>query len=866
MKKLLVFICFMICCTSLYAQQFIIRGTVESTGGEEIHYANLYIKGSNRGVSSNSNGDFIIKLDKGEYVLTISAIGYKTQEQTLEVKENMTLGIKLEDLSYQLSEVKVTPSKFDSAKYVMKKVIAKAPQYSFSVKRYEAELFESTEVEIHHLPKLMAKKLLKEANIKDGDIEFTESLSHITYTAPNSLKREMKAINYILPTELDKSDQFDIVSDDLYRTDNVMLKGILSPSFFDKYRLHYKGSYMLEDKKVYIIEFQSKLPKGPKGEITIIDKSWSVQHFSMKLDQEIIDHEIELNYYQPKESINLLSSARVSGTINMYGIHFDLHTNVSYNYSLIEEVKHKEVLVDNKSKSSDSLSYSPKELIKLEKWSREMQAILEKENLSVRDLFRMKKLTQKSAIIENNLDASELNPSIFGRMNSYEVLPFDSASVVKDETFWEKHRITPLTPQQNERLEQQKKLYGTKNRQIDSKAPLSLKVLKSIFLSQSYNIDSTNNSSFGSVGLIYSLVDPFNPIDGAKLGGLIEYENEAKGFETTLEVGYGFSSERLSCNWTGEQIYSKKHNASWGWSVGSQSEDFKRNKSLLSFIDAFSSLFTKKNYKRYYLSNYLNLWHSMDIANGLNLEASIGYEQRKQLYNNTNFSFYKKDVIYHENVPENEVITPSMLEDSNSSYFDLQLTYRWANNPKLPQISLSYHKALPISGLNTQSNNAHLYGDIHYKIRTLNANYKLQISGGKIWSPLHFSEFKHFTGSEVPVNFSMKSLFNRSTIPSWEYFSLRKDYSTSESDWFFNTTYMAVYNRLIIKQLPILRGLGIKEIITVNYLKNSFDSSYVELGYGLSNILGLDIGRLIFNVGYQKHREPLYGVKILFLL
>ncbi|QZT38456.1 DUF5686 and carboxypeptidase regulatory-like domain-containing protein [Halosquirtibacter xylanolyticus] len=864
-KKILVFSCFLLCYTSLYAQKFEVRGKVENKNGEAVHYANLYIAKFNKGVSSNSDGFFKITLDKGEYVLTISAMGYKTQKQQLDVKDNMTLDIKLEGLSYQLSEVKVTPSKFDSAQYVMRKAIAKAPQYAYSVKRYEADLFESTEVDIHHLPKLLAKKLLKEANIKEGDLEFTESLSHITYTVPNNFKREIKAINYVLPRELEKSGNFNIVVEDLYRTNDKILGSILTPSTFDKYRYRYKDSYWLNDKKIHVIEFNSILPKGPKGEITILDNCWSISQFSMKIDQKEFSYEIEQSYYKPKENIVLLSSARLTNTINIFGIHFDIHTSVSYSYSLVDEVKENDVLVADKTSRSDSVYLSPKELIKLDKWNRKMGAILEKEKLSVRDLFRMKKLAQKSTIIENNLDASEINTSYFDRHQNYEVLPFDSASVVKDETFWKKYRITPLTPLQKDRLKQQKKFYATKNRQVNKETAMSLKLLGSLFLGQDYNIDSTNNRSLSSVGLIYSLMDPFNPVDGAKPGVLIDYDNQAKGLKTALDFEYGFSSERLSCNWKGEQTYSKKHSASWGCNVGTKTEDFKKDMSMPSFIDACSSLLMKKNYKRYYLSNYLNLWHLMDISKGLSIRTAIGYEQRKQLYNNTNYSFGKKDVMYHSNVPENKTVTPSMLEDSNSSYFDLSLTYQWANNPKMPLISLSYHQAVAISDWNTQSRNAHLYGNIRQKIRTLNANYKLQFSGGKIWNASHFSEYQHFIGSEVPFNFSFKSLLNDVEVPTWEYFSLRQDYSTSESDWFLNATYTAEYHRLFLKQLPILRGLEYDEIITVNYLKNSFESSYVEFGYGLGNLLGLDVSRLMFNVGYQKYREPIYGVKLLIL-
>ena len=76
--KYIVFICFLFISTFMVGQ--IIRGKITTENGDEIPYANVYLKKTKIGTSSNDNGFYELNnVPKDSYTLIISSIGYKTK-------------------------------------------------------------------------------------------------------------------------------------------------------------------------------------------------------------------------------------------------------------------------------------------------------------------------------------------------------------------------------------------------------------------------------------------------------------------------------------------------------------------------------------------------------------------------------------------------------------------------------------------------------------------------------------------------------------------------------------------------------------------------------------------------------------------
>jgi TonB-linked SusC/RagA family outer membrane protein len=83
----------------------VISGRVTTAEGAPIAGASVSVKGSRRGTSTNSNGEFSIDAKQGE-VLVISSVGYATQEVAVGSDARINLILALEDKS--MSEIVVT--------------------------------------------------------------------------------------------------------------------------------------------------------------------------------------------------------------------------------------------------------------------------------------------------------------------------------------------------------------------------------------------------------------------------------------------------------------------------------------------------------------------------------------------------------------------------------------------------------------------------------------------------------------------------------------------------------------------------------------------------------------------------------------
>lgn len=106
MKKLVLLVpVFMLAFVSLWAQQREISGEVSGQNGTGLPGVTVRVKGTNRGTTTNTNGQYQISASQGE-VIEFSSIGYETHEVTVETSS--TINITLQASQAALGEVVVT--------------------------------------------------------------------------------------------------------------------------------------------------------------------------------------------------------------------------------------------------------------------------------------------------------------------------------------------------------------------------------------------------------------------------------------------------------------------------------------------------------------------------------------------------------------------------------------------------------------------------------------------------------------------------------------------------------------------------------------------------------------------------------------
>lgn len=93
---------------SINAQnQYILKGVVTNNSNKLIG-ASIYIHEINNGTSTDEDGFYTIKLPQGKYNLVISYVGYNTVTKNINLEENYTLDIHLDESSSQLNELIIT--------------------------------------------------------------------------------------------------------------------------------------------------------------------------------------------------------------------------------------------------------------------------------------------------------------------------------------------------------------------------------------------------------------------------------------------------------------------------------------------------------------------------------------------------------------------------------------------------------------------------------------------------------------------------------------------------------------------------------------------------------------------------------------
>jgi hypothetical protein len=113
------------------SQAQILKGKITNQAGDPIQYSTVYIQELKQGTTSNTKGDYEIKIPAGKYLVTYQSLGFSPVflNITLSAQTTITKDIVLPVQYYEIPEVRITASGEDPAYIIMRKVIGMAPYY-----------------------------------------------------------------------------------------------------------------------------------------------------------------------------------------------------------------------------------------------------------------------------------------------------------------------------------------------------------------------------------------------------------------------------------------------------------------------------------------------------------------------------------------------------------------------------------------------------------------------------------------------------------------------------------------------------------------------------------------------------------------
>src|ERR1041384_6743376 len=118
-----------------------ISGKITDEKSEPLAFANVYLKGTTKGTTSNLEGNYKIEIPEGRYEIVFKYIGYKMLVKKIIVDQpQVILNVALEKEQYSLKEVVITASE-DPAYAIIRKAIAKRKFYKDQVEEYAADVY-----------------------------------------------------------------------------------------------------------------------------------------------------------------------------------------------------------------------------------------------------------------------------------------------------------------------------------------------------------------------------------------------------------------------------------------------------------------------------------------------------------------------------------------------------------------------------------------------------------------------------------------------------------------------------------------------------------------------------------------------------
>jgi hypothetical protein len=142
MKITYLILCLFILTTTAHSQTYSISGKVTGKNSDEpLVFANIRVLNSSMGTTSNRNGDYELKLKRGNYRLAVTFIGYISDTISINVDKNYkNINLQLEETKVLLSEIVIRPGE-NPAIPIIKKAILRKDERNRKLKSYEFEAY-----------------------------------------------------------------------------------------------------------------------------------------------------------------------------------------------------------------------------------------------------------------------------------------------------------------------------------------------------------------------------------------------------------------------------------------------------------------------------------------------------------------------------------------------------------------------------------------------------------------------------------------------------------------------------------------------------------------------------------------------------
>jgi hypothetical protein len=796
-----------------------VSGKILDSKGEPMPYAYVLVEGTSNGTTSNSKGEYSLRLPKGTYNLTFQYLGYKKIKRPITLNTDQRLDVQMESEEIQLKTFTVTNKYKDPAYAIIKEAQRKRKDNLDAVQSYSSDVYIKGVGKLDEIPKERPAMLffIPKDQLPDstdlGLVYLSESRAKLYIQKPDNVKEEMISSkvagnsqgyswNRIGDTEL-KANFYH----NLLKMEGLTQRGFVSPIsqnalLFYEYKL--EGEIKEGNRTINKIKVTPKRKSDPvfRGYIYIVDDTWNITGIDLQLDAKQIEYfdefKIQQDYVAINDSIWMPGAVKYSAKIGAMGFKASFTNVVNYtNYEINRDF--------------------PQFFFKNE-------------------IFKIEKEANK-----------------------------------KDSAYWTSIRPVLLTPDEMkyyQKADSTEKAHNTKE-YLDSVDLKQNKVTITKLL-LGYNFFRRYNETVYSTNSITDILN-FNTVEGLNTNFIFTFRKgkwSNKHFVWSTHLRYGFVNGHFNPKTELSWNFNKFRQQTIGVEGGKYVSQMNTLNPVDPFINTFYSLFLRENYLKLYEKSYAKINYSHELINGIYFNGSAAYEDRHALTNRSNYAFVeeKEGRVYTDNDPATSFSGANNFADHQALVLNGELRFvikqqyltlpdqKIPSASKYPIFTLRYTKGAQILGSDVNYDKASI---------SVNHNFNLGLLGKSSWAvtaggflnkrDISFVDLNHFSGNQTIFLNVRQSTGN---------FQLLDYYLFSTSSAYVEGHFEHHFNGFIINKIPLLRRTKFQEVAGVNYLKTQSGNEHIEFQFGIENIA--KFFRVDFVTGYNNLEKVKGAIRLRF--
>lgn len=794
-----------------------VSGIVSDEKNEPLPFVSVFVKGTSMGTTTNMNGEYFIDLPSGTYTLIYRYIGYASESRTIQITNSpVTLNVQLNPQVFETSTFTVTVNEEDPAYPIIRKAQSKRKFYLDQVKSFSYDSYIKGMSYLRNVPeKILGREIFLDGldSTRSGIVYLSESVSKVYFEAPDNKKEVMissKVSGRSQGFSWNSAMEFQL---NFYEpmiptpvTDRDIVSPI-SPTAMTYYTYKYLGEFIDQGHTVYKIQVTPKVTGSPlvNGIINIQDETWRIHSLDM-----FITKDNGMNYLD---------------TLNMKVIFVPVSDSVWL-------------------KGTQSFNF----------------------NFDVK-IFQIKGDGHFTGVFSNYL----LNPDYPKNFFTGEVVKINEESNLKTEAYWDSIRPVPLTEAEMDDYVLKDSLEIIRNTKsykdsIDRK--------RNKFKLTSLAFGYTWRNSWRNIELEFS--SPFrefhfNTVEGIvisqKIGFSKFYEKKKARTDASVSLRYGFNGGKLYYKGNIRHRFNMTNRMFISAEGGTYIEQFNSSSPISESQNDFYTVFFEQNYMKLYEKSYGKIEWGSEVFNGIQLETSIEYAERRARTNATDLipMFVDWDERgFASNNPQNIFNDYPSFESHTAFIWNIYARFRFGQKymmrpgrklnyrTKYPTLELYYTKAIPGIG-SSLPNYDFIRAGVSQEFSTGILGYgEYFVSYGMFLNrtEVPFIDFHHFNTTQTvfaPKN-ELRSFW---ALPYYQY---------STNDKFVEAHYQHHFQGWLLGKIPGIKKLKWHEVVGFHFLWTPQLKDYYEFTIGIENIFR--IFRADFVGGFNRESDPYFSGRI----